>query len=85
MVQASGQDTSWERCFGRVQQGEDHEGDPGHAGETPGWPLECLGVLLEELGEVAEKRNIWSSLLKMLPLQPRSGKVQAAGWMSCTF
>ena len=32
---------------------------------------ECLGVLLKELEEVAEEREVWASLLTLLPTQSK--------------
>uniref|UniRef100_A0AAY5KR82 Reverse transcriptase domain-containing protein n=1 Tax=Esox lucius TaxID=8010 RepID=A0AAY5KR82_ESOLU len=34
---------------------------------------ECLGVPLEELEEVSREREVWASLLRLLPLQPGPG------------
>ncbi|KAK3556338.1 hypothetical protein QTP70_007102 [Hemibagrus guttatus] len=34
---------------------------------------ECLGVPPEELEEVAREREVWASLLRLLPLRPGSG------------
>ena len=48
--------------------------DPGHAGETVSrlaW--ECLGIPQEELDEVAGEREVWASLLRLLPPRPDPG------------
>ncbi|KAI3360205.1 hypothetical protein L3Q82_014514 [Scortum barcoo] len=50
--------------------------DPGHAGETMslGWlAWECLGVPPEELEEVSGVREVWASLLRLLPPRPGPG------------
>lgn len=39
----------------------------------PAW--ECLGISLEELNEVTEEREVWASLLRLLPLP-------MDGWMN---
>ncbi|KAI3368602.1 hypothetical protein L3Q82_025607 [Scortum barcoo] len=42
--------------------------DPGHAGETVSWlPWKRLGVPSEELEEVSGVREVWASLLRLLP------------------
>ena len=43
--------------------------DPKHAGGTmsPSWPGNTLGFHLEELDEVAGERDVWASLLRLLP------------------
>lgn len=34
---------------------------------------ECLVILQSELDNVAQEREMWGSLLKLLPLQPEHG------------
>ncbi|KAK5601698.1 hypothetical protein CRENBAI_021922 [Crenichthys baileyi] len=48
---------------------------PGHAGGTMslGWPGNALGSPLEELEEVSGERDVWVSLLSLLPPRPGSG------------
>jgi len=57
------------RCSGHVPLGGDPGEDPGHVGETMslGWPGNALGAPREELEEVAGDRDVWVSLLKLLP------------------
>lgn len=53
--------------FGHVHSGEDLEAGPEHAGEVT---FQCLDIPLEELVEVVGEREVWASLLKVLPLRP---------------
>ena len=59
-------------CSGHVPLGGDLGEDPGHVGETLslGWPGNASRSPPEELEEVARNRDVWVSLLKLLP--PRS-------------
>ncbi|XP_061622105.1 furin (paired basic amino acid cleaving enzyme) a isoform X2 [Phyllopteryx taeniolatus] len=61
---------------GHVPPGGDPGDDPGHAGETTsfGWPGNALGSPPEELDEVAGEREVWTSLLKLLPPRPYPDK-----------
>ncbi|KAI3355289.1 hypothetical protein L3Q82_018144 [Scortum barcoo] len=49
--------------------------DPGHAGETMslGWPGNASESPLEELEEVSGVREVWASLLRLLPPRPGPG------------
>ncbi|KAI3373544.1 hypothetical protein L3Q82_022135 [Scortum barcoo] len=49
--------------------------DPGHAGETMslGWPGNASGSPPEELEEVSGVREVWASLLRLLPPRPGPG------------
>ena len=55
--------------------GRDPWEDPGHVGETMslGWPGNASGPP-EELEEVAGDRDVWVSLLKLLPPRPNPRK-----------
>ncbi|KAI3369117.1 hypothetical protein L3Q82_025441 [Scortum barcoo] len=59
------------------------EEDPGHAGETMplGWPGNASGSPLEELEEVSGVREVWASLLRLLP--PRPGPGSSAFSLHC--
>ena len=61
--------------------------DLGHAGKTTslGWPRKDLGFLSEELGETAGEREVWASLLKLLPPRPNYGYAEVNGWMHESF
>ncbi|KAK0156391.1 putative uncharacterized transposon-derived protein F52C9.6 [Merluccius polli] len=64
-------DASLVRCSGHVQLVGNLGEDPGHAGETVSrlaW--ERLGIPQEELDEVAGEREVWASLLRLLPERP---------------
>ncbi|KAI3377170.1 hypothetical protein L3Q82_009082 [Scortum barcoo] len=60
------------RCSRRVPPGGGLGEDPGHAGETMSLELawERLGIPLEELEEVSGVREVWASLLRLLPPRP---------------
>ena len=58
------------RCSRHVPLGGDPGEDPGHVGETMSLGWERLGVPPEELEEVAGDRDVWVSLLKLLPPRP---------------
>ena len=61
------------KCSGHVPLVDPGE-DPGHAGETMSrlaW--ERLGIPQEELDEVAREREVWASLLRLLPPRPDPG------------
>ncbi|KAI3355041.1 hypothetical protein L3Q82_017918 [Scortum barcoo] len=49
--------------------------DPGHAGETMSlsWPGNAYGIPPEELEEVSGVREVWASLLRLLPPRPGPG------------
>ncbi|KAI3366585.1 hypothetical protein L3Q82_009201 [Scortum barcoo] len=47
-----------------------------------GWPGNIrLGVPPEELEEVSGVREVWASLLRLLPLRPAPDKADEDGWM----
>ncbi|KAI3366216.1 hypothetical protein L3Q82_010047, partial [Scortum barcoo] len=65
-------DASLGRCSRHVPPGGGPGEDPGHAGETMslGWPGNASGVPPEELEEVSGVREVWASLLRLLPPRP---------------
>ena len=50
--------------------------DPGHTGETMplSWPGNTSKFLWKELDKVAGEREVWASLLSLLPLRAHSAK-----------
>jgi len=60
------------RCSGHVPLGRD-------PGERLAW--ERVGVPPEELEEVAGDRDVWVSLLKLLPPRPDTGEAADDGWI----
>jgi len=60
------------RLPGEVFRAPDPGEDPGHVGETMSlcWPGNASGSPPEELEEVAGDRDVWASLLKLLPPRP---------------
>ncbi|KAI3356054.1 hypothetical protein L3Q82_017168 [Scortum barcoo] len=67
--------TSLGRCSRHVPPGGSPWKDPGHAGETMslGWPGNAYRVPPEELEEVSGVREVWTSLLRLLPRRPGPG------------
>ncbi|KAI3376467.1 hypothetical protein L3Q82_016926 [Scortum barcoo] len=63
------------RCSRHVPPGGGPGEDPGHAGETMSlsWPGNASGVPPEELEEVSGVREVWASLLRLLPPRPGPG------------
>ena len=63
------------RYTGHVQLAGGLEVDPEHAGGITYllWPGKRLRVPQEELESVAGERDVWYSLLSLLPLQPGRG------------
>lgn len=56
------------RRLGQVPLGEDLEEDSGHAGGIVSWlAWEGLWIHVEELAQVAGQREVWASLLNLLP------------------
>ncbi|KAI3357885.1 hypothetical protein L3Q82_016265 [Scortum barcoo] len=76
---ASVSDAPWSaslgRCSRHVPPGGGLGEDPGHAGETMslGWPGNASRVPPEELEEVSGVREVWASLLRLLPPRPGPG------------
>ncbi|KAI3373507.1 hypothetical protein L3Q82_022103 [Scortum barcoo] len=56
--------------------------DPGHAGDwdyvSLAWPGNASGSLPEELEEVSGVREVWASLLRLLPPRPGPGPKKRA-------
>lgn len=68
---SSGQDASPVWCFGHVQLEGVPRADPGYAGgfRSLNWPSKHHVVSLVEVEEVAGAREVWVSLVRLLPLQ----------------
>ena len=63
-------------CFRHVKLGGGPWADPGNAGEVGLWLFAGLGILPEELEDVAEEIEVWASLHGLLPRQP----AEVDGW-----
>ncbi|KAI3377001.1 hypothetical protein L3Q82_000226 [Scortum barcoo] len=76
---ASVSDAPWDaslgRCSRHVPPGGDLGEDPGHAGETMslGWPGNASGSPWKSWKEVSGVREVWASLLRLLPPRPGPG------------
>ncbi|MED6241891.1 hypothetical protein ATANTOWER_029426 [Ataeniobius toweri] len=66
------------RCSRHVPPGGGPRDGPGHAGGTMflGWPGNALGSPPEELEEVSGERDVWASLLSLLPRRPGQDKAE---------
>lgn len=45
------------------------------------WLEEHLGILLEELEKMVVERDVWASLVKLLPTRPDSGTAADNKWI----
>ncbi|MED6259502.1 hypothetical protein ATANTOWER_024072 [Ataeniobius toweri] len=66
------------RCSRHITPGRGPWDGPGHAGGTIslGWPGNALGSPTEVLEKVSGERDIWVSLLSLLPPHPVLDKVE---------
>lgn len=64
------------RCSGHVQLGGGPEADTEHAGEISRLARACPPDPPDKLEEVAGDSKVWTSVLRLLPLQPSSEKAE---------